>query len=692
MKAKILLAPSLLLTTAVNAQEAPPDVDFEFIIQGVHARDSQTALPITVLSEEEIRSEASVNIGDSLSMQPGINNASFGPAVGQPVIRGQQGRRVMSLTNGMPNADASGNSPDHAVTLEPMLATGVEILRGPSTLLYGGGAIGGVVNVTDSRFSRSMLDQPVFSFEGRHDTASDMDTVVGSFSIPAGNFVLHADITDRQWNDLEIPGLAIQPAYLEEDHEDHEEEHGDEDEEHHEEVENSDGFIANSGGETQTGNLAFSYVLDNGFIGFSFNQMTTEYGLPPGMHGHHEEHEEEHSEENIFIDMERNRYDFIASLNDLNPMIENLDYRLSYTDYEHAEMEGPGMIGTQFNNDSFQQRLQITHTEIASWHGVLGFQHSDETFSAVGEESYIPETDISTLGLFLVEAIHTDDFTYEFGLRVNRDELDPTNGSSGRSFSTFSYSGSTLWDPNEVLTLGLAYSHSERAPSQEELYSNNNLADVVDCVIHFATGSCEIGNNNLNEEASDNLELSFYLDLMDIQANATLFVNRFSDYIYQSNTGTEVDEFPVRAYLSSDADFYGLEVDMLHTLTNNWSIRLFGDRVTGKLADYTFVPRMPPMRLGLELNFNTSSLSASLTVLKAADQDDPGFGEIETDGYTRWDAKLNYTFDNVFDGELILFSRLRNITDEEIRLATSFLRGFAPETGRSIELGARFSF
>ena len=219
MKSKILLAPSLLLTAAVNAQEAPAEVDFEFIIQGVHARDSQTALPITVLSEEEIRSEASVNIGDSLSMQPGINNASFGPAVGQPVIRGQQGRRVMSLTNGMVNADASGNSADHAVTVEPMLATGVEILRGPSTLLYGGGAIGGVVNVTDSRFNESGLDRPVFSFEWRHDSASDMDTAVGSFSIPAGNFVLHADITDRQWNDLEISGLAIHPDYLEEEHE-----------------------------------------------------------------------------------------------------------------------------------------------------------------------------------------------------------------------------------------------------------------------------------------------------------------------------------------------------------------------------------------------------------------------------------------------------------------------------------------
>lgn len=690
MKMKVLLAPSLLLAATVNAQENSPEADFELIVQGVHVRNSETALPVTLLNEEEIRAEASVNIGDTLSMQPGINNSSFGPAVGQPVIRGQQGRRVMSLTNGMPNADASGNSADHAITVEPMLATGVEILRGPSTLLYGGGAIGGVVNILDNRFSDSLIEQAMFSFEGRHDSAADTDTVVGSFSIPVGDFVWHMDVTDRQWNDLEIPGLAIHPDYLEEEHE--------EDEEHQEEeVENSDGFIANSRGETQAANLAFSYVLDNGFLGFSFNQMTNEYGLPPGVHGGHEEEEgaeeEEHAEENIFIDMERKRYDFVASLNDLNPWLESLNYQLSYTDYEHAEMEGPGEIGTQFKNDSLQQRLQLTHPDMNNWHGVLGFQQSNESFSAVGEESFIPETDISSYGLFIVEALHADAFTYEFGLRVNRDEYDPQlAGNLDRSFSTTSYSGSVLWDANETATLGLAYAHSERAPSTEELYSNNSLADVNNCVIHFATGSCEIGDISLQEEKSDNLDLNLYLSFQEVDATLTFFINKFNDYIYQANTGLEVDEFPVRNYLNNNVDFYGMEADIVFPLNNDWSLRVFGDKVTGKLEDDTYIPRLPPLRIGSELNYNRSALSASISVLKAADQDAPGDDEIATDGYTRWNAEVNYTFDNLFNGEMMLFSKLRNITDEEIRLSTSFLRGFAPESGRSLELGIRYSF
>ena len=691
MKSRILFLMTLTLMSlplmiAVNAQEA----DFELIIQGVHVRESETALPVTLLNEEQIKAVASVSLGDTLSTQPGINNASFGPAVGQPVIRGQQGRRVMSLTNGMANADASGNSADHATAVEPILATGVEVLRGPSTLLYGGGAIGGVINVIDNRFADRMITRPEISVEARHDTASDMKTFVGSLSVPLGNFVWHIDATDRQWNDLEIPGLAIHPDYLD----DHDE---DGDEEHHEEAENSNGFIANSRGENQAATLGLSYVLDNGFIGFSFNRMTNEYGLPPGVHGEHEEEaggaEEEHSEENIFIDMERERYDFIASLNDLSPWIESLNYRLSYTDYEHAEMEGPGVVGTQFNNDSWQQRLQLTHPEVGNWHGVFGLQHSDETFSAIGEESFIPQTDINSFGIFLVEALHGNNFTFEFGARLNRDELDTTLGADlNKSFTTKSYSGSALWDTNDQASLGLAYSHSERAPSTEELFSNFGLTSINDCVIHFATGSCEIGNVNLSEEKSNNLDLSLYLSLLELDATFTLFFNKFDDYIFQANTGMAVDEFPVRAYRNDEAGFYGMEMDMLLPITNDWSVRFFGDTVTGKLEDDSYVPRQPPYRLGAELNFNSGALNTSLAVIDAADQDNPGIGEITTSGYTRWDFTLDYVMPSAFDGELILFSKLKNITDEEIRLATSFLRGFAPDSGRSLEFGARYRF
>lgn len=677
------------VAASANAQEA----EFEIIIDAVHVRNAETALPITIMDGDEIRDEARLSLGDSLSRQPGINNASFGPAVGQPVIRGQQGRRVMNLTNGMPNTDASGNSADHANTVEPMLATGVEILRGPSTLLYGGGAIGGVINILDSRFNDEVPSAPSFAFEARHDSASDMATLVSGLNFATGNLVWHLDATVRNWNDLEIPGMAIQSAYLEHDEDDHDADH--------EETENTSGYVANTGGENSSGTIGWSYVMNSGFIGFAANRIENEYGLPSGAHGHHheegedhddEDHEEEHGED-IYIDMKRNRYDVIASFDDISPLLESFSYRLSRTEYEHAEMEAPGVVGTRFSNDSWAQRLQLTHPEINNWHGVLGLQNSSETFGAEGEESFIPVSDISSTGLFLVEALHRGNFTYEFGFRLNRDELDPEDVSvRTRSFSTQSYSGSMLWDANNISSLGIAVSHAERAPSVEELYSNFGVTDPADCVIHFATGSCELGDVNLGEEASNNVDVNLYLSLNNMEATFTVFHNRFDDYIFQANTGVEVDGMPVRAYLNGDARFYGLEVDTSIFLAPDWELRVFGDTIDAKLDSNGRVPRIPPYRLGSELAYDRGDFTAALSVLHAFDQDDPGLNELATDGYTRWDLRADYQLGFESTGNFMLFSSLRNITNEEIRLSTSFLRGFAPESGRSLELGIRYNF
>jgi iron complex outermembrane receptor protein len=676
MRFKQLLLLIGVFALTANAQEA----QFEVIIDAVHVRNAETALPITIMDEEEVRNEARFSLGDSLSRQPGINNASFGPAVGQPVIRGQQGRRVMNLTNGMPNTDASGNSADHANTVEPMLATGIEILRGPSTLLYGGGAIGGVINVLDRRFSDEVPTSPSFALEGRHDKASDMNTLVSQLNFAISQHVWHLDFTNRDWNALEIPGLAIHPAYLED--------------EGHEEAENSDGYIANTGGGASAATIGWSYVMDNGFIGFSVNRMESNYGLPPGAHELHEEAltEEEHGED-IFIDMKRNRYDAIAGFSNISPMLESINYRISHTEYEHAEMEGSGLLGTRFSNDSLLQRLQLTHPEINNWHGVIGLQDSRETFGATGEESFIPITDISYTGLFLVEAFHSGDFIYEFGFRLNSDKLVPEDiNIRSRSFSTQSYSGSMLWDVNDISSLGLAFSHSERAPSVEELYSNFAVTDPDNCIIHFATGSCELGNINLGEEGSNNVDLNLYLSLNNLEATITIFYNRFEDYIFQANTGVEVFGMPVRSYMNGDARFYGLELDTSIFLAPDWELRIFGDTIDAKLEKNGWVPRTPPYRLGSELAYDRGDFSAALSVLHAFDQNEPGLNELETDGYTRWDLQLNYLLASGAKGDLTIFSSLRNITDDEIRLSTSFLRGFAPESGRSLELGIRYNF
>ena len=687
---------ALAISLPVSAQEA----DYELVTTAIHTIRAETALPVTVLTGDELHGASRATIGDTLANQPGISNASFGPAVGQTVIRGQQGRRVMNLTNGIANADASGNSADHANVVEPILADAIEVLRGPSTLLYGGGAIGGVVNVIDSRIPRSLSEKPDFTVEARHDTAAEQDSVIARLDFTTGSIAWHVDALRREWNDLEIPGFAIDQAYLEDEHDhdaDHEDEHH---EEEHEEVENTRGFVANTGGETESYSLGASWIFDSGFLGLAVNRIENNYGLPAGAHdhaqGHDEDHEEEHDEEehgdNVSIDMERTRYDLTGEWRNLAPWIEHVDYRLTYSDYEHAELEGPGMISTQYSNDAWQQRLQVTHAEINNWHGAIGLQTADEEFSAVGEESFIPVTDIESRGLFLVEDYHSENYTVELGARINRDDYDPQNSPAPSvDFSTFSYSAAMLWDFNPQTSLGITASHSERAPSAEELYSNYGLADLDACVIHFATGACEIGNTGFSEETSRNLDVTLYLDQGMFDATITAFYNDFQDYIGQVTTGDLVDGFPVRAYQQLDATFWGVEVELNFPLTDYLYLTVFGDTIDGDFQGNGDAPRMPPTRIGSKLDYTGNNWSAYVSVLHAGEQDRPGDFELPTDSYMRWDMGLEYSvaLDN---SDLMLFARGRNLGDEEIRLSTSYLRGFAPEAGRSLEVGVRFRY
>jgi len=674
MKPKTILLMAIISHSA-TAQEA----DYELVTTGMHTIRSETALPVTVLAGDELHGAARATIGETLANQPGISNASFGPAVGQTVIRGQQGQRVMNMNNSIANADASGNSADHSVTVEAILADAIEVLRGPSTLLYGGGAIGGVVNVIDNRIPRNLPESPLFVLESRHDTAADQTSTIGRLEFATGNLAWHLDGLRRDWNNLDIPGLAIAPGYLDDNAE----------------AENTIGHISNTAGNSESATAGVSWIFDSGFLGVAINRMENFYGLPPGALGHEEETEEVESgvhDETVFIDMERTRYDLTGEWRNLTPWLEHVDYRLTMSDYQHVELEG-AEFETRFRNDAWQQRLQLTHTEIGNWHGALGLQSSDEEFGAVGEESFIPVTDISSRGLFLVEDYHGTNYTLEFGARVNIDDYNPVNGiTPDRDFSTFSASASLLLDMSSSYSLGLTWSHSERAPSVEELYSNFGLIDADACVIHFATGACETGDVNLVEEQANNIDLTLYLESGNFNASITAFYNAFDDYIAQITTGADVDGLPVRAYRQLDARFSGLEVDATYIVNDFVDMQIFGDMVNGKLKDNGDAPRLPPSRLGARLNINGDNWSAYLSVLHANEQDEPGNFELASKSYTRWDLGADYTLQLDRGSELMLFARGRNLGNDEIRLSTSYLRGFAPEAGRSLEVGLRFSY
>lgn len=688
-----LLAASLP-AMAVEKKNTPPGIEasshardeIEHVLVSVpiHRTEAETALPITALSGDELRNAVANTIGETLSSKPGLSSASFGPSVGQPVIRGQQGARVAVLQNSTSSADASNVSADHAVSVEPILAESIEVLRGPATLLYGNGAIGGVVNIIDKRVPVSVAEDVELAAEVRHASVNDETTSVFSLDAGQGSVAIHLDGLSRSSNNVEIPGTAVNPLI--------EEDHGDE-----EPMESEAGFIDNTDNQVRSFTAGASYIFEDGFIGFAVSQLDNEYGIPPGSHAHEDEHEEEgaHADEAelVRIDSRQQRYDVRADIHNPIAGIDNVRWFLSYTDYQHDELEG-GEVGTRWSNESWENRIEAVHSTLAGFHGVVGLQVKQSTFSAVGDESFIPETDLTNAGIFIVEDFHRDNWIYELGARVDINELKPVSSIDDKQFTNLSLSSSALWQVSDRWSLGVALSKSERAPVIEELYSNVGSEEGT-YIEHVASGSIELGDINLSREQANNLDLTARYENGVFEGYVTIFYNDFRDYIFLANTGVYQDETPVLQYAQQDAVFKGAEfefsLDAGSPGGGALTIDLFGDYLDGELDTAGDIPRLPPQRLGVRLAYERDWLAGYLSVLDAAEQNRPGLNEEETDGYTRWDAGLSATLSSAKGGEWLAFLRLKNITDEEIRNSTSFLRDIAPEAGRSIEAGVRFS-
>ena len=363
-----------------------------FVTVPIHRQEANSMLPVTVITNEELQRSVATTIGETLGNRAGLANSSFGPGVGRPVIRGQQGPRAITLQNNTSSADVSSFSPDHAVTVEPMLARSIEVLRGPSTLLYGGGAIGGIVNVIDNRIPRERIEGIEGAAEYRYDYAPDLNSGVGLLEAGFGNFAFHLSGTSRSTSDLRIPGRAIDEAALAEQEKmmGHDEEHEGEDhegEEHdEEEVNNSKGKIANTDTDTDVITAGFSFHFDEkgSYAGFAVNNLNNKYGIPPGAHehGHEEEHGdhegeehegedhegEEEEEEIVRIDMDQTRYDAMLHLYEPMDSIEVVRGFLTYTDYEHKELEG-SEVGTRFKRDTWEGRLEVVHSALLGTEG-----------------------------------------------------------------------------------------------------------------------------------------------------------------------------------------------------------------------------------------------------------------------------------------------------------------------------------
>lgn len=705
----------------------------------------ESATPVSIIAGEDLKQRLAPTLGETLKNVPGVHSTYFGPVSSSPIIRGLGGPRIKVVQNGLDVSDASRVGPDHIVSTEASNATQIEVLRGPATLLYGSGAIGGVVNIVDNRLPTQKREGVDGQVAYLHDSVSSEDTFSFNVDGGTGDFAWHLDAYDRKTENYDIPG----PAEADSD-----EDTG--------ELENS--FIDANG---FTGGLG--WIQDDFRAAVSFGKLESDYGIPGHSHGHDDEHghdddhdedehegeeehhdEDEHEEEEIFGRLKQDRYQAMVDFLKIDSFINELHFHTAYTDYTHAEIE-EGEVGTVFDNETFEARLWGKHEEVAGWTGVLGFNLVDTDFSALGEEAFSPATQTETRAIFLLEEKRSGDFLWQLGARLEDTEIKPDNSFfehdedeheeeehegeeheeheiefDTQSYTSLSLSAGVVWSLSDKSSLAFNYARSERAPTSAEIFSNG---------LHIATGTFEVGagfeielegdeveivqsGNSVREEVSNNLDLTYRYVGEDVEAHFSIFLNQIDDYLFQQNTGLYMEDdhghddedhedehegeehdehegeeegLPIFLFTQQDADIYGFEAEIDWHINENLRLDTYADVTRAELNDGSNVPRIPPLRIGAELHWEADNWHAELGATYYAKQDNIADFETETDSYTLVNAAFNY-YTNIGDAEWVLFVKGNNLTDKLARVHSSFLKDDAPLPGRSIVVGTRINF
>ncbi|WP_253819170.1 TonB-dependent receptor [Alteromonas sp. 07-89-2] len=692
----------------------------------MHLSVMESATPVSVLSGETLRRQQAATLGDTLEKLPGVQSNFHGNVASTPIIRGLSGPRVLITQNGLDVSDVSRVGPDHAVASEASTAKQIEVLRGPATLFFGSGAIGGVVNVVDQRVPTSTETRGEFVLE----TQTVNDQKLGTFNVTTGvdNMAFYADGFYRDSNDYETP---VAP-----------------------DIDDPDGahVVENSNEESNGFTLGTSYLFDQGYVGVAVERFEREYGVPGHSHG---------GDTSVFADLEQTKYQLLGEYNFTSDFLQSVHFRAGYTDYEHAEVEG-GLVGTTFSNETEELRVELLHKPMAGWRGGISLHYKGSDVFAQGEEAFTPPSEMEMFAIALMEERHFGDFLVQLGARAERVTLDASSvllpeldahdhgdehehehddhdhdeqahdeheheGSEfirqfavDQEFTPISLSAGVVYTINESYNVGVSLSRSERAPSASELLSFGP---------HIGTRTYEVGalfdlseedtfvlsQTPIDLETANNIDLTFRKTQGDVGFVFNAFYNQVDNYYFQDETGLfaesghdhahdeeghgeeehsedeHSDELPVYLFGSADAILHGFELQVAWQTTDNLKLDFFADYVKARLKDGGALPRTSPMRVGSHVAYTLDHIRADLDITYFAKQDDISTFETETDGYTLVDASITYDIP-LGDIDLSVYLSGENLTDEEARVHTSFLKDIAPRPGRNFAFGVRGYF
>ena len=581
------------------------------------------------------------------------------------------------LEDSVGSLDLSNISPDHNVSIEPLLVDRIEVLRGPATLLYGSSAVGGVVNVIDNRIPQEAPTKPFNGrTEVRFDTASHERT--GVLSLSGGNtgFGLQVNGLRTHTDDVDIPGYAQQGLSAASDQ--------------------IHGTLPGSAISTKSGSVGSTAFLKNGYVGLAASEYDTTYGVPTG------------DVPPTSIDMQQRRLDLRGAVNAPFGPFKSLRVRAGYSDYTHSELSGGETVNTTFKNKAWEGRIELVQETTGNLSGTVGFQASHADFSAVGEEVVTPATLTNSAALFALEEYKLRLITFQVGgryewQRIKLGAVDPAlpefegfSALSGekRTDRGVSLSGGAVYYPAKNYSLGFSLAASQRLPVSQELYSNGP---------HGGSAAYEVGRSDLGKEKSLGIDLTLRRRGDLVTGSVGLFVNRFKNYIFEQELPEELkpvvnnpDELTAFQFVAKDALFYGGEAELEFHLIDQKGERLHlvldGDYVHAEqTTDHQPLPRIPPLRAGMELRYERGSWTAGLNARHVFRQDRYTEFETVTAGYKLIGADVGY---GIIVGRVKydVFVRGSNLTNSEARVHTSFLKNYAPLPGRNLTLGLRAEF
>ena len=624
-------------------------------------------VPVYVLSGRELSITRESTIGETLTGSPGVSSSYFGPNASRPVIRGMDGDRVRIMQNGVGALDASSLSPDHAVAVDPLIAEQIEVIRGPATVLYGAGAVGGVVNVIDHRIPKEPLNGMMGRGETRFGGADNERSGAAVIDVGNGMFAIHADVYTRKTDDLSIPSSA-QNKLIGAGKVDH--------------VNN--GKLTNSAAKSDGGAFGASLTFDKGHIGASYSEFNNLYGTV--------------AEPTVKVDMKSKRWDFSSEVHHLDTFIERIKFRMAFTDYKHQEIDD-GTIGTTFINKGVESTLEVGHAKIGNLSGVMGLQTQNTRFSALGDEAFVPSTHTSSQGVYLYEELPIERLKLSAGGRIDKTTVKSAGGgavdpftllpkfgeATSKQFIPKNLSAGALFSIDESWSVATNLTHTERAPTQNELFSNGP---------HVATNQYEIGNQNLNLEKANGLDAQIRWRSLKHSFSLGGFYTKFDNFINVYNTGDEIDGLKEANTMGVRAIFTGMEAQgkfRIYEGVGDLDLNVRGDYVsaTNEITD-TPLSRIAPMRIGTGLDYKFDDFASKIDVLHGFKQDRVATNELPTDGYTLVNATISYRLRTAFNLEA--FAKARNLLDEDIRDHSSFLKEIAPMGGRSVLFGLRGEF